>query len=88
MLKSKYEMVDGLHVLLGTDNDVDVDIFNDDNEEHVENPDGMDRVSIIDCSSLLENPDGMDRVSIIDCSSLLTSIHSLYHSFHYLNSKL
>ena len=70
MLKSKYEMVDGLHVLLGTDNDVDVDIFNDDNEEHV------------------ENPDGMDRVSIIDCSSLLTSIHSLYHSFHYLNSKL
>ena len=70
MLKSKYFIVVGLHVLLGTDNDVDVDIFNDDNEEHV------------------ENPDGMDRVSIIDCSSLLTSIHSLYHSFHYLNLKL
>ena len=70
MLKSKYFIVVGLHVLLGIDNDVDVDIFNDDNEEHV------------------ENPDGMDRVSIIDCSSLLTSIHSLYHSFHYLNSKL
>ena len=70
MLKSKYKIVDGLHVLLGTDNDVDVDIFNDDNDEHE------------------ENPDGMDRVSIIDCSSLLTSIHSLYHSFHYLNSKL
>ena len=70
ILKSKYIIFVGLHVLLGTDNDVDVDIFNEDNEEHV------------------ENPDGMDRVSIIDCSSLLTSIHSLYHSFHYLNSKL